>query len=93
MPSNPNARPHEEFHPLPPPMAAARPQRHLPDRPSRAGPCPGSHRRQASAPRPPPAPSAIILWIQLGGDQGEEGLPSLAVGGAGVELESGGKQS
>jgi hypothetical protein len=39
------------------------------------------------------APSAITPLIQLGGDQGEEGLPSLAVGGAGFELESGGKQS
>jgi hypothetical protein len=34
------------------------------------------------------APSAIALPIQLGGgDQGEEGLPSLAVDGAGSEMK------
>jgi len=39
------------------------------------------------------AASTFALLIQRGGDQGEEGLQSLAVGGAGIELESGAKQS
>jgi hypothetical protein len=77
-------------------------QRSLPSRPPRRGffsvasflRLRTSFRCRLTAAMPSPATaSAITPLIQLGGDQGEEGLPSLAVGRAGVELESGGKQS
>ncbi len=77
-------------------------QRSLPSRPPRRGffsvasflRLRTSFRCRLTAAMPSPATaSAITPLIQLGADQGEEGLPSLAVGRAGVELESGGKQS